>query len=543
MASTFVCKGRHGAFMVFLVSLLLAIFLPSSQATRNVPYRAAVYEHVVESPPAKVVSRDEAVENMMKNIQVYEKQAQIAASKGAKIIVFPEYGVLGIHLNRTTVKSYLEEIPDPRCVSWNPSKEPNAYKGTEIQRELSRIAKENKIYMVVNMGTKVPCTTAKNSWCPPDGQHQFNTNVVYSANGTLVAVYHKRNLYIDLPFEPAPEPEYVTFDTPFGRFGTVICFDLMFKEPTFVLLEKYKVRNLAYPTAWVKIKPFYRSLMVHSGFARANSINILASDLHAVKHLAHGSGLYSPEGAQAYFYNTNPGKSKLLIADMDAIAEETDLSRSSNTPKINPPLTDNEKLLNGSILGLEFLFKPLNDIQGSVNVCNANFCCSLDYEMQQKTEKYALGIGNGFLHVENKKLYVQTCTLSKCENEKCDAKITGANTIFQRFTLSGQNFDTSQIVPRVVAMNESSYVFVDQEWTYNHTGRIYMERPMSLPLHSAVLDGWVYDRDLPLPDTSHKGALPKCLKETKSSSCDIKSHLALIIMILPLISIFIQAKI
>lgn len=68
-------------FITLRVSLLLAIFLPSSQATTNVPYRAAVYEHAVLSAPAKIVSREEAVKNMMKNIRIYELQAQIAASK------------------------------------------------------------------------------------------------------------------------------------------------------------------------------------------------------------------------------------------------------------------------------------------------------------------------------------------------------------------------------------------------------------------------------------------------------------------------------
>nr|AXB88455.1 symplectin/biotinidase-like protein 1 [Chiroteuthis calyx] len=491
MESPFSLVGRNNIFAAFLLVFFpLAIAQSTLQATNNVPYRAAVYEHAVISAPPKVVSRTEAVANMMKNVRVYEEQTKIAAGKGAKIIVFPEDGILGLDLDRITVKSYLEEIPNPRFVNWNPSETPNVYNGTEIQRELSRIAKENHIYMVVNMGTKVTCTTKYDPSCPFDGQRQYNTNVVYSQNGMLVAVYKKRNLYIDLPFDPAPEPEYVTFDTPFGRFGTVICFDILFKEPTSVLLEKYKIRNLLYPTAMKNLKPFV-NIIFESAVARAHSFNFLAANLHVVKRSMYGSGLYSPEGARAYVYNANPGESRLLIADMEAVNEEMPSTHSTIQPKIDPDSTINVTIIKGSVLGLQFLFRPLLGRQEVIKLCYGDFCCSLDYEiMHQTTERYALGVANGFIYIPgDNKLYVQACTLSKCYGENCLAEITSAKTIFERFNMAAHNFKTSKIYPSVVAMNESSYVLVDDEWTYNRMGEIHLDGPMSLPLYTAVLFG------------------------------------------------------
>lgn len=62
-----------------------------------------------------------------------------------------------------------------------------------------------------------------------------------SSDGQLVARYHKQNPYFEDAFDTPPQPEIVTFDTPFaGRFGLIICFDILFHMPTVVLLEKVR---------------------------------------------------------------------------------------------------------------------------------------------------------------------------------------------------------------------------------------------------------------------------------------------------------------
>lgn len=45
-------------------------------------FKAAVYEHAVVLPPNREtkVSRSEALANMMKNLEIYRKQAEIAGS-------------------------------------------------------------------------------------------------------------------------------------------------------------------------------------------------------------------------------------------------------------------------------------------------------------------------------------------------------------------------------------------------------------------------------------------------------------------------------
>lgn len=52
-------------------------------------------------------------------------------------------------------------------------------------------------------------------------------------------------------------PEIVTFDTDFGvKFGTFICFDILFREPATQLTRVHQVTDIVYPTAWFSETPF-----------------------------------------------------------------------------------------------------------------------------------------------------------------------------------------------------------------------------------------------------------------------------------------------
>ncbi|KAH3736027.1 hypothetical protein DPMN_042587 [Dreissena polymorpha] len=133
---------------------------------------------------------------------------------------------------------FLENIPDGP-LSWNPCEEPDRFSDTSVLKVLSCRAKTSGIYIVANMGDIKPCSKVKDPFCPRDGRYQFNTNVVFDDKGCLIARYHKRNIYDETPlFDPAPKNEFVFFHTDFGRFGTVICFDLLHENPTQTLIEQ-----------------------------------------------------------------------------------------------------------------------------------------------------------------------------------------------------------------------------------------------------------------------------------------------------------------
>lgn len=69
--------------------------------------------------------------------------------------------------------------------------------------------------------------------------------------------YRKTNLYLEGNLESPVPPDLVTFDTDFGvKFGVIICFDMLFKEPALNLTRIEGVSNIVYSTAWLSSVPF-----------------------------------------------------------------------------------------------------------------------------------------------------------------------------------------------------------------------------------------------------------------------------------------------
>ncbi|XP_035307699.1 biotinidase isoform X3 [Cricetulus griseus] len=96
-------------------------------------YVAAVYEHrsVLSPNPLELSSRQKALELMKQNLDVYEQQVMAAAQKGVQIIVFPEDGIHGFNFTRTSIYPFLDFMPSPSLVKWNPCLEPFRFNDTE----------------------------------------------------------------------------------------------------------------------------------------------------------------------------------------------------------------------------------------------------------------------------------------------------------------------------------------------------------------------------------------------------------------------------
>ena len=96
----------------------------------------------------------------------------------------------------------------------------------ETCRRLSSWARENRVLLV---GGSVP---------EKEGDRLYNTCFVYGPDGELLARHRKIHLFdVDLPgmrFHEShtftPGSEITVFDTPYGRMGVAICFDVRFPE-------------------------------------------------------------------------------------------------------------------------------------------------------------------------------------------------------------------------------------------------------------------------------------------------------------------------
>lgn len=137
-------------------------------------------------------------------------------------------------------------LPEMFCCPYTPKAftENAEEEGGAVTRALSRMAKENGVYLI---GGSMP---------ERDGDRIYNTCFVFGPDGSRIARHRKAHLF-DVDIEGGircresatlTAGEGVTaFDTPFGRFGVCVCFDIRF--PAFIR-EMKDIDFLAVPACF-----------------------------------------------------------------------------------------------------------------------------------------------------------------------------------------------------------------------------------------------------------------------------------------------------
>nr|XP_046273385.1 biotinidase-like [Scatophagus argus] len=514
---------------IFTFSLTLAIV--QTEPTVDSSYIAAVYEHnlVLNPDPRVPLSHADALQHMRKNLDIYEVQAAQAAQQGAQILVFPEDGLQGFNFSRVSISGYLETIPDPQQESWNPCTEPGKHNNTEVLQRLSCMARRYNLYVVANMADLQPCPlkTEPSSSCPSDGHWQFNTNVVFRSDGLLVARYHKYNLYFEDAFDTPPQPEIITFDTPFaGKFGLMICFDILFHEPTVALVEK-GVRQLIFPTAWMNLLPLLDSVQFQRAFSLGANVTLLAANLRHDKMNMRGSGIYTPFSATYHHAQKgDPEEGRLLVArvpvldplwvrqskatEEGVITNGSTSSKATDTrscqqhtcfdsphPETAPSVPPSSITFISPMMCDPFTFALLNETEGEVKVCNGTFCCYLKYQrfpQTSKTELYALGAFAG-PHTVSGRYALQVCALVRCagsDTTSCGQEVEEAETKMD-FLLEGK-FETKHVYPSILGskmvLEEPEHLKIAADGTVS-----LKHSNMSSGLVTACLYGRMYHLD------------------------------------------------
>lgn len=144
------------------------------------------------------------------NLAEAERLIEMAAAQGARLVVLPEYFV--IMGKKETDKVAVREVEG---------------KGP-IQKFLSTMAKKHKIWLV---GGSIPLEASA-------PEKVRNACLVYDDKGKMVARYDKIHLFgLDLGNEHyheettiEPGDKVVVVETPFGRIGLSVCYDLRFPE-------------------------------------------------------------------------------------------------------------------------------------------------------------------------------------------------------------------------------------------------------------------------------------------------------------------------
>lgn len=155
----------------------------------------------------QMASTNDVKANLDLSSQLIEK----AAAQGAKLAVLPEnFATLGL----TSQKSL--QLAEK-------------FQTGPIQQHISGIAKKNKIYIV---GGTIPLLAA-------DKKKYYSSSLVWDPHGDIISRYDKIHLF-DVMIEGKeeyresdyvlPGEKIVIVDTPIGKIGLAICYDLRFPE-------------------------------------------------------------------------------------------------------------------------------------------------------------------------------------------------------------------------------------------------------------------------------------------------------------------------
>ena len=428
--------------MAWLKSVVRIVVLATlfSACLSSATYKAAV----VEFYPDQFHSPNVRIQNNLKGFELALDALRRAG--GANIVVFPEDAILGeAYFSREQIAPYLEAIPEVTPTSHiNPCTDSATFKDRPILQKLSCLAKQYGIVLVANMGDVQPCTSES---CPKDQKHYFNTNVVFETDGTLVAKYHKVNLYAEEAkiFNPGvySNTTCVSFDTSFGvAFGTFTCYDLLFHEPANCLLSK-GIQNFVLPTAWGSSYPFYMSVAVQQGWSRKHGVNFLAANQHFKITYSTGSGIYTNGVARHYMISGDTwptATGQVLIADLPEdphgqLANTTQIGNRSSVASI-PAKTNT--YLNFTLLQKE---EGVTKVEYYNDKSNLYLGCRLEHSVLSMPEKeqYAVGAYVG-TSVDDSEFQFAVCTLVKCSlSGRCGEPEDGyeVKTVFDKLILSG----------------------------------------------------------------------------------------------------------
>lgn len=461
-------------------------------------FKAAVYEHVVISPddPLKTFTREEAFKWMLKNLDIYEEQVILASAQETQMIVFPEYGITGFDHSRDSMVPFLEDIPEPSEL-WNSCDDPMRFPYTKVLNKLSCMAQKQKIHLIANMGDIKTCDTKSDKKCPHDGRYQFNTNVVFDSKGILIGRYHKKNMYDETPlFDPSPSVEYSIFETPFGTFGTIVCFDILNYLPTQVLLEEKEIRNLIVTSAWNAFYPFVLPIQMYSGLAKRNNVNVIASNIRNKEYIMAGSGIF---GANVELFSDpdfNSPNGELLIAELfdpPVISENLEelVPLSITFSGFNKEVDENVHF-GVYAYGMNLTFVILNQADGQTSVCSDTTCCIADYTFDYKNADELFILAASDFHTTYPGIInLQFCAVHRCLSNDvttCGAPVSSAESTFSRLKLQGF-FEDAIVLPFVATSpRENRTVSVDMHsYKFDRKQAILESDGFRHPLLSAVV--------------------------------------------------------
>lgn len=195
-----------------------------------------------------------------------EKLIRRAARRGAKVIVLPETAITGyLSQDLTTAWQVGGRKVTAGLTGLSPARVAERVPGPST-RAWSRLSAELGVYLTVPI-LEVNASRTK----------YYNTLVLTGPDGRVLSHYRKRNPW---PFaergwaEPGDRGN-VYVDTPLGRMGLLICYDINFEPPN---LKRMGIDHLLHAIAWVDDPGSDWFVKGLPAVARRNRLNIIGAN-------------------------------------------------------------------------------------------------------------------------------------------------------------------------------------------------------------------------------------------------------------------------
>lgn len=173
-----------------------------------------------------------ATNDVEANFETCSTLARAAASQGCSILFLPEcFAYIGIAGNDAL--AVMEPLDGP------------------LMARYRQLAKDTGVWLSLG---GFPETG-------PDADHRYNTHVLVDSDGDVRASYRKIHLFdVDIPNGPvlmesktaSPGDAIVAADSPIGRLGMTVCYDLRFPELYSRLRHEMGAQIMLVPSAFTK---------------------------------------------------------------------------------------------------------------------------------------------------------------------------------------------------------------------------------------------------------------------------------------------------
>ena len=244
------------------------------------------------------------------NRKALEPLVREAAGHGAKIVVLPEAAISGYMSHDIGTTWQVDQRPlSVGLEGISPKAVAESVPG-ESTKVFGALAKELGIYLTVPIV----------EFDARQGKY-FNTLVLVDPAGRIALHYRKLNpwKWAERGWASAGDRGHQFLDTPYGRLGLLICYDINFEPPK---LRQNKVDHLLYAIAWVEDADSTWFAEELPNIAKKTNVNIIGANWSVpAKPAWHGYGqsLILRRNGQAAARVKNDLGNEIVYADLEVV--------------------------------------------------------------------------------------------------------------------------------------------------------------------------------------------------------------------------------